>query len=193
MTDSDPEALFEYVVAALATRDLAYLHLVEPGIAGDSDSAAARRPADNIDSAWVRKRYPGNVIATGGYAYGQAARAVESGIADAVGFGRHFLANPDLPERLARGAGVREAQRATFFGGDDRGYVDYPSLEAERLLAELRDGHREPVDGLELNSDTVADDWHLAWAQQEHLSSSDVRPGGLDPVDLDPEDLDESR
>ncbi|MFI9081767.1 alkene reductase [Streptomyces sioyaensis] len=168
MSDSQPEALFGYLLDALASRDLAYLHLVEPGIFGDNDSTAESRPADRIDSAWVRKRYPGRVIATGGYDRERAFRAVESGTVDAVGFGRGFLANPDLPERLARNAELNEAQRPTFFGGDDHGYLDYPSLEAERLLTQLREGHFASVPGLELNSQTTLDKWHLAWAQKQH-------------------------
>ncbi|MER6689253.1 alkene reductase [Streptomyces minutiscleroticus] len=129
MSDSDPVALFTHVLDALAQRDLAYLHLVEPGIVGD-DSAAGQRPADSIDSAWVRKRYPGHLIAAGGYDRETALRAVESGTVDAVAFGRAFIANPDLPARLAEGAELNEADRATFYGGDDHGYVDYPFLKA---------------------------------------------------------------
>ncbi|GAA2325524.1 alkene reductase [Streptomyces kunmingensis] len=125
MHDSDPVALFTYVLDALAQRDLAYLHLVEPGIVGD-DSETGRRPADSIDSAWVRKRYPGRLIAAGGYDRERALRAVESGTVDAVAFGRAFIANPDLPTRLAQGAELNEADRSTFYGGDERGYVDYP-------------------------------------------------------------------
>jgi N-ethylmaleimide reductase len=53
---------------------------------------------------------------------------LDSGRADLVSFGRHFLANPDLPERLRLGAHLNEADPATFYGGDQRGYVDYPSL-----------------------------------------------------------------
>ncbi|MFB7288439.1 alkene reductase [Actinacidiphila glaucinigra] len=173
MTDSDPHALFGHVVDELAARDLAYLHLVEPGIIGNDDHTAERRPADDIDSAWARQRYPGRLIATGGYGREEALRAVESGTVDAVGFGRDFIANPDLPERLARDTELREALRPTFFGGDDRGYLDYPSLEAERLLSELREGRLEPVPGLELNSATPPDTWHLAWAQQRHAAARD--------------------
>ncbi|WP_432043137.1 alkene reductase [Streptomyces cadmiisoli] len=173
MTDSDPEALFGYVLDALATRDLAYLHLVEPGIIGNDDSTVGQRPADNIDSTWVRKRYQGSLIATGGYERETALHSIANDTVDAVGFGRDFIANPDLPERLARNAEVREAQRPTFFGGDDRGYLDYPSLEAEHLLAALRAGQLEPVPGVELNSDTSLDEWHLAWAQEQHRAATD--------------------
>ncbi|CAM5259532.1 Alkene reductase OS=Streptomyces alboniger OX=132473 GN=CP975_07900 PE=4 SV=1 [Streptomyces alboniger] len=144
MADSDPGALFTYVLDELDQRGIAYLHLVEPGIIGD-DSEGAQRPADSIDSTWVRKHYPGRVIATGGYDRERALRAVESGAADAVAFGRAFIANPDLPARLEADAALNEAQRPTFYGGDDRGYLDYPSLEAERLLADLREGRAEPA------------------------------------------------
>jgi N-ethylmaleimide reductase len=164
MADSDPVALFTYVLHALAARDLAYLHLVEPGIAGNE---SVERPAEGIDSVWVRKRYPGRVIANGGYDRESAMRAVESGTVDAVSFGRAFVANPDLPVRLARGARLNEAQRPHYYGGGDRGYLDYPSLEAERLLAALREGRVEPVPGLQLDSETPLEMWHLAWAQQQ--------------------------
>ncbi|XKK38969.1 alkene reductase [Nocardiopsis sp. ARC36] len=171
MADSDPIALFAYVLEALAERDPAYLHLVEPGVFGDD---SAQRPADGIDSAWVRKRYPGRVIATGGYDRERALAAVGGGTADAVAFGRAFIANPDLPERLERGAALNEADRATFYGGDDHGYLDYPSLEAERLLADLREGRAQPVPGLELDSETPPEQWHQAWAQQH--ASAPARP-----------------
>jgi N-ethylmaleimide reductase len=164
MADSDPAALFTYVLDAVAARDLAYLHLVEPGISGGD---SVQRPADGIDSVWVRKRYPGRVIGAGGYDRESALRAVESGTVDAVAFGRAFIANPDLPERLARETELNEAQRPTFYGGDDHGYLDYPSLEAERLLAALREGHVDLAPGLELGSETPLDKWHLAWAQQQ--------------------------
>lgn len=167
MADSDPMALFAYVLDALASRDVAYLHLVEPGIVGDI-SAVPHRAADNIDSTWVRKRYAGRVIATGGYDREQAIRAVESGIADAVAFGRAFIANPDLPARLTLNAPLNEADRSTFYGGDAHGYLDYSSLEAERILAELREGGTDPVPDLQLNSQTPLEKWHLAWAQQQY-------------------------
>ncbi|MEV1025643.1 alkene reductase [Streptomyces sp. NPDC050264] len=165
MADSDPIALFGYVIDALAERDLAYLHLVEPGIFGDN-SETTQRPADSIDSAWVRKRYPGRVIATGGYDRQRALDVVGDGNADAVAFGRAFIANPDLPQRLRTDAELNEADRATFYGGDDHGYTDYPSLEAERLLAALREGRSEPVPGPELTAETPLQQWQLAWAQQ---------------------------
>ncbi|WDZ93472.1 alkene reductase [Nocardiopsis sp. HUAS JQ3] len=163
MADSDPVALFTHVLDALAERDPAYLHLVEPGIVGDD---SARRPADSIDSLWVRKRYPGRLIAAGGYDRERAMAAVGEGNADAVAFGRAFIANPDLPRRLEVGAELNEAERATFYGGDGHGYTDYPSLEAERHLTDLREGRAEPVPGLDFGPQTPLEQWHLAWAQR---------------------------
>ncbi|MYX37118.1 hypothetical protein GTY85_27505 [Streptomyces sp. SID8377] len=86
-------------------------------------AAAGRRHRQRLGA---RKRYPGRLIATGRYGREEALRAGESGSVDAVGFGRDFIANPDLPERLARDAEPREALRPAFFGGDDRGYPEVP-------------------------------------------------------------------
>ncbi|MER7983872.1 alkene reductase [Streptomyces sp. NPDC095817] len=181
MTDSDPEALFGYVISELAKRDLAYLHLVEPGIIGNDDHTAAHRPADNIDSSWARKRYAGNLIATGGYVRDRAVHAVASGVVDAVGFGRDFIANPDLPTRLARNTHIAEAQRPTFFGGDNRGYLDYPSLAAEQHLLDLRSGRIEPTPNLGLDAETQHDLWHVAWANAQHAENRPVADPSASP------------
>ncbi len=169
MADSDPTTLFSYVLDALASRALAYLHLVEPGIVGD-DTVTGRRPADDIDSKWVRKNYAGRIIATGGYDRERALRAVTSGTVDAVAFGRAFIANPDLPVRLITKSPLNEAHRDTFYGGDDHGYLDYSSLAAERLLADLTEGRTEPEQGLQLNAQTPLEKWQLAWAQQQLIT-----------------------
>jgi N-ethylmaleimide reductase len=169
MSDSDPIALFTYVLGELARRDLAYLHIVEPGIVGDI-STATQNPSTNINSTWVRGNYPGNIIATGGYDRAQALQVVESGTVEAVAFGRAFIANPDLPARLANNTPLNEAQRDTFYGGGDHGYIDYPSMEAERLVSDLSEGHSEPIPDLRLDAQTSLETWHLAWAQAHSLT-----------------------
>lgn len=58
-----------------------------------------------------------------------AERAIASGIADAIAFGRLFIANPDLPERFRRGASLNEPDPSTFYGGGEKGYTDYPFME----------------------------------------------------------------
>lgn len=127
MKDSDPVALFTYVLKQLSARHIAYVHLIEPRAsnAGSKDSVAANAPEV---SKLFRAAFTGSVISAGGYDPENAKRAVESGEADAVAFGRFFISNPDLPERLKRGADLNPYNRATFYGGAAKGYTDYPVL-----------------------------------------------------------------
>ncbi|WP_207460061.1 alkene reductase [Azospirillum sp. SYSU D00513] len=127
MSDSDPGALFDHVAAQLGTRGLAYLHIVEPRADQNSDTNALDPNAPDAASRF-RTRFGGPVIAAGGFVKETAERVVAQGSADAVAFGRLFIANPDLPERLRQGAPLNRYDRSTFYGGDARGYVDYPSL-----------------------------------------------------------------
>ncbi|HEX8695840.1 MAG TPA: alkene reductase [Longimicrobium sp.] len=123
MADSDPEATFGYAAYALNRFGLAYLHVVEPVAPGSSPTRIS--PA-------LRAIFRGPFIANGGYGAESAHAAVASGRADLVSFGTAFLANPDLPRRFREGAPLNEPDRATFYGGDERGYTDYPPLDAVR-------------------------------------------------------------
>ncbi|WP_050525800.1 alkene reductase [Pseudorhodobacter aquimaris] len=126
ISDSDPETLFRAVYQALGDHNLAYLHVVEsfPGSEGDSDGKALLNR--------LRKEYSGFYIANGGYDAESAAKAIADGTADAVTFGRAFIANPDLPERFRRGAALTQPDQQTFYGGDEHGYTDYPFLDGIR-------------------------------------------------------------
>ena len=73
-------------------------------------------------------RFAGAYIANNGYTREMAIEALAAGSADLVAFGRPFIANPDLVERLRRGAELATGDRATFFGGGAKGYTDYPAL-----------------------------------------------------------------
>ena len=115
--DSAPQRTFERIAAALAERSLAYLHVDETG-------------DQPFDWPAFRRCYPGVYIANGGYDLRRAAAALDSGYADLVSFGVLFLANPDLVERFRRGAPLNTPDRATFYGGGERGYTDYPLLAA---------------------------------------------------------------
>ena len=127
MEDSDTGALFDHVVAALATRGLAYLHLVEPRADQGSDVNALN--ADAPDAASRFKRiFGGPVIAAGGFTRETGAEAVAAGNADAIAYGRLFIANPDLPERFRQGAALNRHDRSTFYGGGAEGYTDYPAM-----------------------------------------------------------------
>ncbi len=119
MSDSDPQALFNQAAAGLNRFGLAYLHLVE-----------AVESVDSFDFRQIRDAFQGNYIACGEYDLERARTALESGDADLVAFGRPFLANPDLPERFRTGAPLNEPDMNSFYGGDERGYTDYPTLGA---------------------------------------------------------------
>ena len=77
----------------------------------------------------LRRLFPGPYITNGGYDGNSAMDILSSGGADLVAFGRSFLANPDLPERLKRGGELNEPDPATLYGGWEKGYTDYPFLD----------------------------------------------------------------
>jgi N-ethylmaleimide reductase len=122
MRDSDPRTTFGYAARALAPLELAYLHLLEPvgGLpAGETPLAPELKAA-----------FRGPLMVNGGYTRALAEAALARGEADLVSFAASFLANPDLPARLARNAPLNTPDPATFYGGDHRGYTDYPALDA---------------------------------------------------------------
>jgi N-ethylmaleimide reductase len=125
MADSDAQATFGYVVEALNRFDLAYLHLVEGG-EGD-----LRHGGTAIPTSYFRAIYQGNLLINGNYDRQKGDAAIAEGIADFVSFGVKFLANPDLPERLKLNAELNQPDFATFYGGDAKGYIDYPALEQQ--------------------------------------------------------------
>ncbi|WP_321501551.1 alkene reductase [Breoghania sp.] len=123
ITDSNPQPLFEHVVDRLNRFNLAYLHMVE----GQTGGPRELKEGESIEA--LRKRFDGVYIANNNYTREMAIEAVESGKADMVAFGRAFIANPDLVERLAKDAPLNEVDRDTLYGGGEAGYTDYPFLE----------------------------------------------------------------
>jgi N-ethylmaleimide reductase len=73
-----------------------------------------------------RPLWRGVLISAGGFTGEAADDAIEKGHADAIAFGRIFISNPDLPRRLRHGFPLTPYDRATFYGGEDKGYTDYP-------------------------------------------------------------------
>ena len=122
MRDSNPQALFEYVVQQLNGFNLAYLHVVEGGIAGGGT-------ADAFDFVALRKVFKGAYMANLGYDKARGNAAIASGFADCVAFGVPFIANPDLVARYKADAPLNEANSKTFYGGTEKGYTDYPTLK----------------------------------------------------------------
>lgn len=125
MSDSDPVGLFTYVLAELSARGIAYAHLIEPRAtsAGGNDSVNTEAVST---TQLFRSAFKGVFISAGGYNAENAKQAVESGAVDAVVFGRLYISNPDLAERLQQGKPLTPYNRATFYGGEDKGYTDYP-------------------------------------------------------------------
>ncbi|MCA1452192.1 alkene reductase [Bradyrhizobium sp. BRP22] len=132
--DSDPLRLFAHAIEALSARRIAYLHLIEPRAnAGVRDEANLDAPASV--AALFRRAFKGPLIASGGFTKLSAEAELKSGTVDAIAFGRAFIANPDLPHRLAIDAPLNAFDRRTFYGGDERGYTDYPALASLRGVA----------------------------------------------------------
>jgi N-ethylmaleimide reductase len=170
MHDSAPFALWARVLEVVGEFDLAFLHVVEPGISG---SESHRSHAEGIDSAWIRERYAGGLIAAGRYTADSAEEATASGRLDAVAFGRLFTSNPDLTARLRDRAPLTPPERSTFYTADDIGYVDFPSLAAEKLLRELHAGIRksEELGVAEFTGTTHVSEWEAAWALSKFLQT----------------------
>lgn len=129
MSDSDPVALFTYVLGQLSRRCIAFVDLIEPrsSSAGSQDAVLEGRP--DVSSLF-RTAFGGVLVSAGGYTPDTAIEAVSAGKADAISFGRLFIANPDLPNRISRKAPLNRYDRNTFYGGKEKGYTDYPFLSA---------------------------------------------------------------
>lgn len=122
--DSGPEAVFLPAAARLSELGIAFLELREPGPDGSYGKTDVPRLSPRI-----RHVFAGPLVVNSDYVTRAAAQAViDRGVADAVSFGRAFLANPDLPERLRTGAPLNDGDMASWYGGGREGYVDYPTL-----------------------------------------------------------------
>lgn len=121
--DADPETTYIAAAKKLAEIGVGYIHIAE----ADWDDAPHMPDAFKQQ---LRAVFPGTLIYAGKYTAERARAALEAGWADLIAFGRPFVANPDLPERLRIGAPLAPHDRATLFGGDARGFTDYPTLRA---------------------------------------------------------------
>ena len=127
MADSDPIALFNAVIQKLNAYQLSYVHMIEPRstTAGGNDLVDSAAP---MTSEIFRSAYQGKFISAGGYDQAMGETALEAGLADAVAYGRLYISNPDLAERFQQGASLNAYDRASFYGGAEAGYTDYPTL-----------------------------------------------------------------
>jgi N-ethylmaleimide reductase len=126
--EAEPMPLYTYAVEALNKLGIAYLHPIEP-----RSSGAGRADVNwqNVPSAMTlfRPLWKGVLIAAGGFVGDTANAAIADGHADAIAFGRYFISNPDLPRRLQQGLPLTPYHRPTFYGGEEKGYTDYPAYD----------------------------------------------------------------
>ncbi len=118
MSDSNPQKTFNFMARQLSMRPLAYLHVVE-----------TLESVETFDYPALRKNFDGLYIANAGYDLKRSEAAIGSGTADLISYAQLFLANPDLPARFKKGTPLNTPDPNTFYGGDEKGYTDYPGLK----------------------------------------------------------------
>lgn len=123
MDDPDPVSLFKYVITELSKRNILYLHLVEPMQPLDNHPHMIREVAK-----FFRPYFSGTLITAGNYTPDSGRAVLEAGHANLVAFGRLFISNPDLPERILKNAPLNLPDADTFYSQGPEGYIDYPFL-----------------------------------------------------------------
>lgn len=128
--DPEPQPLFEYVVRQLARWPLAYVHVIEGATGGARDFQQGDEPFDYaaLRAAYHEAGGRAAWMVNNGYDGELAAAAIANGRADIVAFGKPFISNPDLVRRLREHAPLNPFDKSTFYGGGEKGYIDYPAL-----------------------------------------------------------------
>ena len=121
VSSSAPQAQFDYLVDQLNALDIVYMHVVEGATGGPRDVAP-------FDFAALRQRFNNTYIANNSYDLDLATSRLAEDQADLIAFGRPFIGNPDLVERLRTGSPLSAFNPATLYGGGAAGYIDYPTL-----------------------------------------------------------------
>jgi N-ethylmaleimide reductase len=129
--DDNPEETFGYIAERLSDYGLAYLHIVNPAME-EMQNGKEPEPRALSMAERIRKKYKGTLMVAGGFQPDTAERWLAEHRADLIAFGRKFIANPDLPERLRAGAPLNKDDPTTYYGGGEKGYTDYPSLAQDR-------------------------------------------------------------
>jgi N-ethylmaleimide reductase len=127
--EADPMPLYTHIVSELDKLGLAYLHLIEPRSSGAGQADVDHKDVPSACELF-RPRWRGVLMTAGNFKADSASDTVARGHADAIAFGRFFISNPDLPERIRRGAEFAPYNRATFYSRGPQGYTDYPMLAA---------------------------------------------------------------
>jgi 2,4-dienoyl-CoA reductase-like NADH-dependent reductase (Old Yellow Enzyme family) len=120
VNDSNPEPLFEAAAAALSELGIAFLEVREPDYDG-TNGKAERPPVAPL----MRRAFKGGFVLNSDYTQAKGQAALDAGLADAISFGRPFIANPDLPRRFAERLPLSKDEMETWYAGGERGYIDY--------------------------------------------------------------------
>ena len=120
--DSNPEPVYLSLIEQLNAFDLSYIHVIE------GDTGGERNPRGGFDLQKLRRAFKGLYMANNNYTLELAVEARAENLADLICFGRPFISNPDLVERLRTGAPLNEPDPDTFYAGDEKGYIDYPAM-----------------------------------------------------------------
>ncbi|MET4480089.1 alkene reductase [Bradyrhizobium sp. F1.13.3] len=131
ISDDTPELTFGHLAEQLSGYGLAYLHIVNPALEQMQNGEKPEPYALNM-ARLIRNKYQGTLIVAGGFNADTAEQWLRDSQADLIAFGRKFIANPDLPERLRADAPLNVDDPTTYYGGGEKGYTDYPSLEQDR-------------------------------------------------------------
>jgi N-ethylmaleimide reductase len=124
MSDSDPLETFGHVLRELNRFGLAYAHITQV-----TAQDIAHGAVEGVGPKELRPFWKGNIVSAGGFTLQSGTQALAEGWADAIAFGVPFIANPDLPDRLRKGATLNQADETSFYGGTEKGYTDYPFLD----------------------------------------------------------------
>jgi N-ethylmaleimide reductase len=123
MNDSNPLETFGHVLQELNRFGLAYAHITQVTAQDIAHGAEAGVGPKELKPFWK-----GKIVSAGGFTLESGNKALAEGWADAIAFGVPFIANPDLPERIRRNAPLNKPDEASFYGGTEKGYTDYPFL-----------------------------------------------------------------
>jgi len=131
MHDSDPLTHYKYLLKELTRRSIGYAIVMDESFVDQEEHYDRAQQIENCPKAF-RKDFKGTMMAGGGLSMERAMRRIDAGDADLANIGRAFISNPDLVERWKNGWPLNEPDQKTFYGGDGKGYIDYPKYEAGR-------------------------------------------------------------
>lgn len=136
MFDEKPEETYSYFLRQLSERKILYVQACEPGISfAHSDYISGDEQFPEGTAKRLRKYFTGIWIANESILPEEGSKMVKDGLADLISFGKYFINNPDLPARIRQNLSINlDYDYTTFFGGDEKGYTDWPKHEKNKEI-----------------------------------------------------------